>query len=158
MAFLVFFFAARFISCHPAWKFFFDHFPVTFLEFPKRATNVNKAMSPTLRQRLHALYQIAFALAGKLYRTGLLFTHKNAIRRDFCDGARNADRSNSKWRVTYRIGVQSGALARAKHAQPSTMSKKIRLPMHPRNYGSHMTIRPLARPPIRPQHRHANVK
>lgn len=96
MAFLVFFFAARFISCHPAWKFFFDHFPVTFLEFPKRATNVNKAMSPTLRQRLHALYQIAFALAGKLYRTGLLFTHKNAIRRDFCDGARNADRSNSK--------------------------------------------------------------
>ena len=30
--------------------------------------------------------------------------------------------------------------------------------MHPRNFGSHMTIRPPARPPIRPQHRHANVK
>ena len=38
------------------------------------------------------------------------------------------------------------------------MSKKIRLPMHPRNFGSHMTIGPPARPPIRPQHRHANVK
>ena len=120
MAFLVFFFAARFISCHPAWKFFFNHFPVTLLEFPKRATNVNKAMSPRLRQRLHALHL--------------------------------------KWRVTYRIGVHSGALSRAKHAQWSTMSKKIRLPMHPRNFGSHMTIRPPARPPIRPQHRHANVK
>ena len=82
MAFLVFFFAARFISCHPAWKFFFNHFPVTFLEFPNRATNVNNTMSPRLRQRLHALYQIAFAPAGKLYRIGLLFTDKNAIRRE----------------------------------------------------------------------------
>ena len=63
-----------------------------------------------------------------------------------------------KWRVTYRIGVHSGALSRAKHAQRSTMSKKIRLPMHPRNFCSHMTIGSPARPPIRPQHRHANVK
>ena len=82
MAFLVFFFAARFISCHPAWKFLFNHFPVTLLKFPKRATSVNKAMSPRLRQRLHALYQIAFPPGRKLYRTGFLFTHKNAIRRE----------------------------------------------------------------------------
>ena len=38
------------------------------------------------------------------------------------------------------------------------MSKKIRLPVQPRNFGSHMTVGPPARPPIRPQHRHTNVK
>ena len=41
---------------------------------------------------------------------------------------------------------------RAKRTQWSTMGKKIWLPMHPRNFGSHVTVRP----PDRPHHRHIN--
>ena len=56
----------------------------------------------------------------------------------------------------FSVLIFSGALSRAKR---STMSKKIWFrSTHPRNVGSHVTVRPRARPRVRQHHRHTNVR
>ena len=56
----------------------------------------------------------------------------------------------------FSVLIFSGALSRAKR---STMSKKMWFrSTHPRNVGSHVTVRPRARPRVRQHHRHTNVR
>ena len=54
---------------------------------------------------------------------------------------------------TYQFSF-SGALTRAKSALQSTKVNEVRLLIHPRNFGSHVTVRR----PVRPHHRYTNVK
>ena len=56
-----------------------------------------------------------------------------------------------------RVAICILFLRKALASEASWVAKKIWLPIHPQNFGSHVTVRTPACTPVRPHHRETNV-